>query len=244
MPQLDAWEKEYRNPQLVAVGDDPQRSVLKYLKWLRRKEKKDLPGLAVLDLGSGIGKNANFMAKEGATVTGIELSPTAVAIAKQRAAEEGVTVTYLQRSFGEVFPLGDVSIDLVLDVMASNSLNEQERAIYLQEMHRVLKPGGHALVRGLCKDGDKNTKALLAKFPGEEYDTYRNPDMNLVERVFSEEDFRKTYNPLFEILSLEKKSNYARFNGRVYKRNYWMASLRKAANECCDLGSNNPTLST
>lgn len=106
--------------------------------------------------------------------------------------------------------------------MSSNSLNEAEREIYLQEVSRVLKPGGHFFVRGLCKDGDKNAKNLIKLSPGKEHDTYINQDMNLVERVFSKEDFIETYSKYFEIQQLIKKTNYAEFKGQSYKRNYWL----------------------
>jgi ubiquinone/menaquinone biosynthesis C-methylase UbiE len=111
--------------------------------------------------------------------------------------------------------------------MSSNSLNESEREIYLKEVNRVLKSGGHFFVRGLCKDGDKNAKNLIKLSPGKEYDTYVNQDMNLTERVFSKVDFISTYSKYFEIQQLIQKTNYAEFRGQSYKRNYWLAYMKK-----------------
>ena len=111
--------------------------------------------------------------------------------------------------------------------MSSNSLNESEREIYLAEVNRVLKNGGHFFVRALCKDGDSNAKNLLKLSPGPEYDTYIIKDMNLVERVFSKADFTKDYSKYFKIQELIKKTNYAQFKGRSYKRNYWLAYMKK-----------------
>ncbi len=229
MPQKDAWEKEYKNPKLITLGDDPQKDVRRFLKFLRREEKVTLENLDILDLGSGTGKNANYLASLGNRVMGIEIAPTAVALAKERAKEMHAEVKYHQGSIGEAFPLEDHCCDVVMDVMTSNSLNERERDMYLKETHRVLRPGGHFFYRGLCKDGDENAKTLLKTSPGPEYDTYLNAEMNLVERVFSEKDFVALYSPFFTILSLTKKTNYARFNGRIYKRNYWIAYMRREA---------------
>lgn len=227
MAQKDVWEREYRNPQLVAFGDDAQKDVRNFLSFLRKKEKKELSGLQVLDLGSGIGKNALHIARMGNDVKGIEISPTAVATAEQRAKDEGVNIEYKVRSIGEAFPFPDDTFDIVLDVMVSNSLNEAEREVYIQEVHRTLKKGEYFFVRALCKDGDKHAKALLAMNPGKEKDTYVNTDMGLVERVFSEGDFKAYYAQYFSFLDLFKKENYTRFNNRVYKRRYWCAYLQK-----------------
>ena len=183
--------------------------------------------IKVLDLGCGTGRNANYLATMSGLVTGFEISPTALKIAKIRAEMEKLKVDYRLQNIGEKYPCLDEAFDLVLDVTSSNSLNEKEREVYLKETHRVLKKGGHFFVRALCKDGDTNVKELLKISPGKEYDTYVNKEMNLTERVFSKEDFIKTYFPLFKIIKLEKKTGYAHFNNRIYKRNYWLGYLKK-----------------
>jgi len=229
MPQTSAWEKEYQKPQLVTKNAEPQSDVKEYLRFLRKKEGIELVGLHILDLGSGTGRNANFLAELGNTVSGIEISKTAVQIAKQRAGELGVNTRadYHLQSMGEKYPFEDEAFDVAIDITSSNSLNEKERKMYLAETSRVLRPQGHLFVRALCKDGDQNAKNLLKMNPGAEYDTYINKDMGLTERVFSEKDFKETYGAYFDILSLEKKTNYARFKGQSYKRNYWLGYLKK-----------------
>ncbi len=226
MAQRDPWEREYQDPKLVSMGDEPQKALLRCLKFLRRKEGVVMEGARVLDLGSGAGKNAIHLAKLGCRATGIEISRTAVDIAKTRAADEKVRVEFLVGNIGKPFPFDDASFDLALDIMSSNSLNDKERDTFLRESHRVLKPGGHMVMRGLCKDGDKNAKELLKRRPGKERDTYVMPGMDLTERVFTREDFVAAYEPFFEILEMEKKENYARVEGRLYKRNYWLAILK------------------
>jgi SAM-dependent methyltransferase len=53
--------------------------------WLKVK-----PGTRVLDVGCGVGRWSRMLAARGAVVTGVDLSPTMVAQAQQRAAAEGV----------------------------------------------------------------------------------------------------------------------------------------------------------
>jgi SAM-dependent methyltransferase len=227
MAQRDPWEREYQNPLLVSMGDEPQRALLDCLKHLRRKEGLTVNGARVLDLGSGVGKNAIHLAKLGSDVHAIEISQTAIDIAKERARNEKTDVDFIRGSIGKNYPFEDASFDLILDIMSSNSLNEKERETYLRESCRVLKPGGLMIVRGLCKDGDKNAQALLKMRPGKERDTYVMPEMDLTERVFTRDDFTAAYSPYFAILDLEKKTNYARVGDRQYKRNYWLAMLKK-----------------
>jgi SAM-dependent methyltransferase len=227
MAQKDVWEMEYKNPQLITLGDDPRKDLKVFLKFLRRKQGVTLENLRVLDLGSGTGRNANYLAGLGSDVIGLEISKTAVELARHRAQEEGLNVDYRVFDIGQPYPFEDEYFDLVLDVMSSNSLDEKGRAVYLEEVHRVLKQGGYFFLRGLCKDGDKNAKNLLKLSPGLEYDTYLNKDMGLVERVFGEQDFIDMYSKNFDIIQLDKKTNYAKFNNRSYKRNYWLACMKK-----------------
>jgi SAM-dependent methyltransferase len=221
------WECEYQNPQLVTKGEKPQKDTLRFLRFLKKEEKVELCGLRVLDLGCGAGRNSNYLAGLGNNVSGFEISRTALSLAKSRAKDAGVEVDYLLQNMGERYPFEKETFDILLDVTSSNSLNEKERVGYLSETFRVLKNNGYFFVRALRKDGDKNAKELLKKFPGVEVDTYINKDMGLIERVWGEEDFKNTYSKYFQIIHLEKKTSYTRFKNQSYKRNLWLAYLKK-----------------
>lgn len=224
--QEHEWEGEYRKPKLITRRDRPQSDTLKFLKFVRRQGLA-LSGAAILDVGSGTGRNANYLSGLGSRVIGLEISETAIKLAEEERRIKGVGAEYLKHDIGSPYPFGEGSFDIVLDVMSSNSLTEKEREIYVREAHRVLKPEAFLYVKALCKDGDQNAKRLLKDHPGPEKDTYRIPDWGLVERVWSKDDFNAFYSRFFDIVSLEKKTNYATYGGRVYKRNYWLAYLKK-----------------
>ncbi len=228
MPQGAAWEREYKNPQFLTKDAEPQIDTKRFLRFLESKQGLALEGLRVLDLGSGTGRNANYIAKLGNSVEGLEISATAVRLAQERAKALGVDAHFRVADMGVKYPFADQSFEVVIDVTSSNSLNEKEREVYLNEIMRVLKPGGYLFVKALCKDGDQNAKKLLKINPGKEYDTYINKDLGLVERVFSQEDFRTLYGRYFKILKLSKKTNYTRFKGQSYKRNFWLAYMQKS----------------
>ncbi len=225
--QGSAWEKEYRNPKLVTKRDGPNADTLRFLKFLKKDQKYKVEGRTVLDLGSGTGRNANYLAEKRNKVIGIEISKTATNLAESRAKELGVNVDYRLGDIGMPYDILESSIDIILDVTSSNSLDEQGRNIYLSEVNRVLKDGGYFFVRALAKDGNKNVKNLLKNSPGKEYDTYVIREIGLTERVFSRDDFVKMYGKYFKILHLEKKTSYATFNNRIYKRDYWLAYLQE-----------------
>lgn len=207
--------------------DKPQSDVLHFFKYLKKVEKYKIEDRNVLDLGSGTGRNSNYLSEMGNNVIGIEISSTALKTAKDRAQMANIEVDYRLGDIGAPYDVADDSIDIILDITSSNSLDEKGRAVYLKEMHRVLKSGGYIFVRALCKDGNANVKNLLKNSPGKEYDTYYIKEMDLTERVFSRTDIIDMYSKYFKILKLEKKTSYPKMDGRIYKRDYWLMYLKK-----------------
>jgi SAM-dependent methyltransferase len=227
MAQAKEWDREYNKNLLVTGGEEPQNDFKRYLKYLKKEVGIDLSTLSVIDLGSGTGKNSIYLASLGAKAAGLEISQTAVKTARARATEAGVTANFLEQSFGTTFPFPDNSFNLALDIMSSNSLNEQERAIYLSELNRVLVPDAFFFVRLLALTGDKHAAALLKTHPGAEAGTYRLPEVGITERVLSEKEFRQYYEQYFTIHKLERKSGYMRVGDRLFKRQYWLGYLQK-----------------
>lgn len=226
MKQDKAWDKEYKKPVLVTKYDQPQKDTLKFIKFAK-KEGVTLNNASVLDLGSGTGRNANYLAKEGAQVTGLETSAEAIKIARERAAKLEINVKYFKGSIGKTYPLDNDSVDLTIDVFTSHLLTEEEREIYLNEVARVLKPGGLFFVKTMAKEGDANAQSLLRSSPGKEKDTYILPELNIQERVFSEADFRDLYSKDFQIIKIEKKTALIPFKNQSYKRRFLVAYLKK-----------------
>ncbi len=226
MAQEDIWDREYRKSKLLTKENKPQSDVVRFVKFLK-KEKFEIEGSNVLDLGSGAGRNSFYFAELGAVATGLEISKTAIEISEQNAKEVGLDIKYIKQSIGEKFPVEDSSIDILLDVTSSNSLTEAEREVYLSEANRVLKSNGYFFVKALCLEGDSNAKFLIKNHAGKEKYTYTMPGLGVTERVWTLDDFLKTYKKYFKIVSMEKKTSYPRMNDRVYKRNYWIVYLTK-----------------
>lgn len=212
MSQGSAWEKEYRKPKLVSLGTEASQVTKDFARFLG-----DVEGKRLLDLGCGTGKNMKYFAERGADVTGIDISPTAISYTN------GLGKV---GDMGKPLEFSDNHFDIILDVTSSNALNDAERAVYIKEIYRVLKPGGYVFVRALCKDGDDNAKNLIKLSPGKEKDTYYMKELDLYERVFTKDDFLDLYKE-FRVEMIEKQTHYARLNNRSYKRNYWVVYLQK-----------------
>jgi SAM-dependent methyltransferase len=97
------------------------------------------PGRA-LDLGCGPGRNALHLAAAGFAVDALDLSATAIAWARERAAAAGVEVDWrVADAFTADLP---GPYDLVVDSGCFHHVPPHRRVAYLQLLQRVLAPGG------------------------------------------------------------------------------------------------------
>jgi len=111
------------------------------------------PGSRVLEVAPGPGYFAIELAKLGAyRVTGLDISHTFVDIARRNAHEAGVEVDFRQGN-AAAMPFEDRSFHFLLCRAAFKNFSQPVEA--LQEMYRVLKPGGEALIIDLRKDAPK-----------------------------------------------------------------------------------------
>jgi ubiquinone/menaquinone biosynthesis C-methylase UbiE len=120
-------------------------------KALARRVAADLaPGSQVLEVAPGPGYFAIELAKLGAyRITGLDISRTFVEIARDNAREAGVAVKFRLGDAAKM-PFGDGTFDFLLCRAAFKNFTEPLRA--LQEMHRVLAPGGRAAIIDLRRD--------------------------------------------------------------------------------------------
>lgn len=104
------------------------------------------PGERVLDLACGTGIVARLIAPRvapGGGVTGYDVSPAMLDVARERAAAEGIEVAWDQGD-AAALPYADGSFDLVLCQQGLQYFPDKPTA--LRELRRVLAPGGRALV--------------------------------------------------------------------------------------------------
>ena len=119
----------------------------------------DLAGARVLEVGSGRGGGASFIARyhHPAQVTGADFAPAAVALCRNLHA--GVPNLEFTVGDAERLPFRDASFDAVVNVESSHCYGDIEK--FLAETLRVLRPGGHFLYADLRSAPDMAALSVL-----------------------------------------------------------------------------------
>jgi len=121
-----------------------------YVDLARKIAGEVAEGSAVLEVAPGPGYFCIELAKLGAyAITGVDISHTMVGIAAKKAAEAGVQAEFKQGSASKL-PFTSKSFDFLLCRAAFKNFAKPVEA--LQEMSRVLRPGGRALIIDLKRN--------------------------------------------------------------------------------------------
>ncbi len=100
----------------------------------------DIAGLCVLDIGCGSGVLSRILARRGARVTGVDLSPTLIARAVEREEARPLGITYLVADAADLSMLPDGSFSSVTAQMVL--MDASDGAGILREAGRLLEPNG------------------------------------------------------------------------------------------------------
>jgi cyclopropane fatty-acyl-phospholipid synthase-like methyltransferase len=95
----------------------------------------------LLDAGCGTGEHTLLAAAHGADAVGADLSPTAIARARAKAAERGLTARFEVADALNLSQLG-LTFDTVIDSGLFHVFDDDGRARYVTSLASVLRPGG------------------------------------------------------------------------------------------------------
>ena len=104
------------------------------------------PGETVLELGSGGGVDTVLLARRvgpSGKVIGFDLSLAMLQRAATGSKQGGISQVHFNQALAEALPIASSSVDWVVSNGIFNLSPEKERI--LEEIHRVLKPGGRVL---------------------------------------------------------------------------------------------------
>lgn len=138
----ERWDARYRE------GDTPWDSGLPSVELQRLLGSYGIgPGLA-LELGCGTGTNAVWLAQRGFTVTALDLSPTALERARDKARQAGVEVRFLQADLKAGWPEGEpiVQADLVFDRGTYHILRREDLDAWRRIVADATRPGSQLVV--------------------------------------------------------------------------------------------------
>lgn len=161
------------------------------------------PGRA-LDIGCGRGDNAIMLAMNGFDVTGIDLVKDAIADAKAKAIEHHVKVNFV---VGDVLKLDQLfnedEFNIVIDSGLFHVMTDEERPVFVKQVHRVLKVGG---------------KYFMLCFSDKEPEGYG-------PRRISKAEIESTFTPFFEIIYIKDAAFYSRV-GAESRKAYLVSAVR------------------
>lgn len=205
-------ERDFHNDR-YAGGVDNRNNQDKYYFALRglKSEYEDKiralsRGSAILDYGCGVGEFTFKVAKDAASVYGIDISDEAIEAARQDARQRRLDHVHFSVADAHSLPFPDGTFDLVF---GAGIIHHLDTRTALEEIHRVLKPGGIAVFQEPLA-GNFAIRTYRALTPSarsaDEHPLVRK-DIQLATQIFSGTDVR--YYGLTSLLSVPFRSHRA-----------------------------------
>src|SRR4051812_19016260 len=143
----ETWETSFeeqvaREAYNTAPVEALVRNVAYYLRDRFTPEARR--GLHFAEMGCGAGPNLVWLAEKGIRVTGVDIAPTALALARQTPERSGhpePVEGLLEASVSDV-PLEDESLEGILESCVFQHLARDDRVAAFREVDRLMKPGG------------------------------------------------------------------------------------------------------
>jgi SAM-dependent methyltransferase len=146
-----------------------------------------------VEFGCGLGNYTRYLSSRGFVVTGVDISPTAIGVAKEKAIEKGFLCTFIVADI-----LGDLkevegTFDFAYDWELLHHIFPEQRKKYVKNVHRKLRPGGSYL--SLCFSEKDPQFGGTGK--------YRETRLGTVLYFSSETELRDLFEPYFRIEELK-----------------------------------------
>ena len=146
-----------------------------------------------IDLGCGAGNYVLYLAARGFDATGIDISPSAIAMAKKSAAEKGMACSFMTADMlGDMSPVKGL-FDFAYDWEVLHHIFPEERGKYISNVRALLKPGARYL--SVCFSEDS------PQFGGK--GKYRQTPLDTVLYFSSETEMASLFSAAFEIEELK-----------------------------------------
>ena len=172
-----------------------------------------LTGGRALDIGCGNGRNTRYLAKNGYTAVGIDISKESVRWAKDLS---GVPQPEFQCCSLESYDGAPGSFDLILDCGCFHHIKPHRRQQYLERVQNLLREDGRFLMT--CMDVEAGADIS-------DYDAYRDLSMH-GGMGFSEQKLRHILSPFFQIDELRKMQESV--DPRVFGKSFlWIVWMTK-----------------
>ena len=170
----------------------------------------------IIDLGCGTGNYVIYLARKGFEATGIDISASAIDMAKKSAEEKGIKCNFINADvLGDMIEITGL-FDFAYDWEGLHHIFPEDREKYINNVYRLLKPGGQYL--SVCFSEES------PQFGGE--GKYRKTPLDTILYFSSEDEIRALFKTVFEIEDLKTVNVEGKFG--IHKAIY--AFLKKTAN--------------
>jgi SAM-dependent methyltransferase len=137
----EIWESSFVENQMM-WGFEPSDSAILTKDFFLEKKVKD-----ILIPGIGYGRNANIFIDNGINVTGIEISKTAIDLARQN----GLDINIFHGSVTDM-PFDNKLYDGIFCYALIHLLNKDERDKFIKDCYNQLKPKGYMIFTTISKE--------------------------------------------------------------------------------------------
>jgi SAM-dependent methyltransferase len=178
---VSAWRRRFPVEKPAAYGYDaayrgvPNWDVGRPQSAFVALEEAGLVRGPVLDVGCGTGELSLYLARQGHDVLGIDIAPTAVARAREKARWRRIPAAFLVWDAMDLAGLADRGLRFrtVVDSATFHIFGDRDRDRYVEGLKAVLEPGGAFLLLG---DARPEANRIYGVSPGELRARFRAAD--------------------------------------------------------------------
>ena len=179
------WEQYYKKTPLDKIPWQKTRADY-FIKVIETRKIKS--GLA-LDLGCGTGIKSIYLAKKGFNVIGIDISKTAIKLAKENAQRAKVKVNFIVADATNLSFLKDKKFDFILDWANLHGIPKNKREKYVTGIIKHTKKGSKFILR--CFNKNETQKEFVIRSMSKIY-------------LFSKEDIKNLFGKHFKIIETNR----------------------------------------
>ena len=187
---MDDMDKIYRE---VPLEESPWNSDTPPDVLVSLVESQEIKPCKTIDLGCGAGNYAIYLAGKGFDVTGVDISPTAIEIAKVHARMKGVKCEFITADvLGNLREI-EVPFEFAYDWALLHHLFPENRKQYVENIHRILRKKAKYL--SICFSEQETAFDGSGK--------YRTTSLGTTLYFSSEDELRDLFSPYFHIKELK-----------------------------------------
>ena len=208
---MELWTREFQKKGIPSsFRDTPSNSVLWFEEYIRSHSLKPA---RLLDLGSGLGRNAIHLAKSGFQVSCLDMLDANIQHIKQT----GLKIDARCHDLSTPFPYAEEEFDYAIDVFCFTHLvTGPAIQNYIQELKRVLKKGGiYHLSLASTEDGFYGP--LLTGSPRPQDRLVIDPNTQIPSILYQRKEIEKLFSN-FTLLEFFEKRNMGPMHGKLYSR--------------------------